>query len=107
MIDLKDRQDGAYPYMHRERSVLNPQNILKAKNTMAKRKADYFGLSRLVSLILAIIPFTSWICGAITRLQEGKIVAGIIRLIFGWNIVYIVDLVLMIVNGQIWRLINM
>ena len=74
---------------------------------MAKRKSDYFGLSRLVSLILAIIPFTSWICGAVTRLQEGKLVAGIVRLVFGWNVVYVVDLVLMIVNGGIWRLLDM
>lgn len=72
---------------------------------MAKNK-DYFGLGRLVSLILAIIPVTAWICGAITRFQDGKIVAGLIRLIFGFNIVWLVDLVLMIVNGRIWRLLN-
>ena len=72
---------------------------------MAKGK-DYFGLSRIVSLILAIIPFTAWICGAITRLMEGRIVAGLIRLIFGFTIVWIVDLIMMIVNGHIWRLLN-
>ena len=72
---------------------------------MAK-KGDYFGLSYIVSLILAIIPFTSWICGAITRFQEGKIVAGILRLVLGWNIIYIVDLVLMIVSKHILRLLN-
>lgn len=72
---------------------------------MAKSK-DYFGLGRVVSLILAIIPVTSWICGAITRFKEGKIVAGIIRLVFGFNIVWIVDMVLMIMNGRIWRLLN-
>lgn len=73
---------------------------------MANSK-DYFGLDRIVSLILAIIPFTSWICGAITRLKEGKIVAGIIRLVFGWNIVWFVDLILMITQGHIWRLLDM
>lgn len=72
---------------------------------MAK-KSDYFGLSSVVSLILAIIPVTSWICGAITRFQDGKIVAGILRLILGWNIIWIVDLVLMIVDKHIWRLLN-
>lgn len=72
---------------------------------MAK-KSDYFGLSRLVSLILAIIPVTSWICGAVTRFSEGKILAGILRLILGWNIIYICDLVLMIVSKHILRLIN-
>lgn len=73
---------------------------------MAKRKSDYFGLGYVVSLILAIIPVTSWILGAITRFSEGKIVAGLLRLIFGFNIVWIVDLVLMIVKKSIWRLLN-
>lgn len=73
---------------------------------MAKTSKDYFGLDRVISLILAIIPVTAWICGAIARFQDGKIVAGLIRLIFGFNIVWIVDLVLMIMNGRIWRLLN-
>lgn len=73
---------------------------------MAKSSKDYFGLGRLISIILAIIPVTAWICGAITRFQEGKIVAGLIRLIFGFTIVWIVDLVLMIIDGKIWRLLN-
>ena len=72
---------------------------------MAKRRGDYFGLGRLVSLILAIIPVTSWILGAITRFSEGKILAGILRLILGWNIIWIVDLILMILGGSILRLI--
>lgn len=73
---------------------------------MAKSSKDYFGLGRLVSLILAIIPVTAWILGALTRFKEGKIVAGLIRLIFGFNIVWILDLVFMILNGRIWRLLN-
>ena len=73
---------------------------------MAK-KGDYFGLGYVVSLILAIIPFTSWICGALTRFQEGKIVAGLIRLIFGFNIVWIIDLILMFLSRHILRLLNM
>lgn len=72
---------------------------------MAK-KSDYFGLSYIVSIILAIIPVTSWICGAVTRFAEGKIVAGILRLILGFTIVWIVDLILMIVSKHIWRLLN-
>lgn len=74
---------------------------------MAKTKSDYFGLSRIVSLILAIIPVTSWICGAVTRFTEGKIVAGLLRLLLGWNIIWIIDLVMMIVKGRIWRLLDM
>ena len=74
---------------------------------MAKKSSkDYFGLGYVVSIILAIIPVTSWICGAVTRFQEGKIVAGLIRLIFGFTIVWIIDLVLMILNGRIMRILN-
>ncbi len=69
-------------------------------------KSDYFGLGYIVSLILAIIPVTSWICGVITRISEGKIVAGILRLFFGFNIIWICDLVLMIVSKHILRLLN-
>ena len=70
------------------------------------KKSDYFGLSYIVSVILAIIPVTSWICGFVTRFQEGKIVAGLIRLIFGFTIVWLIDLIMMIVNKHILRLIN-
>lgn len=74
---------------------------------MAKKSSkDYFGLGRVVSLILAIIPVTAWLLGAFTRLSEGKVVAGLVRLIFGFNIVWIVDLILMVVKGRIWRLLN-
>ncbi len=72
---------------------------------MAAKKGDYFGLGRLVSIILAIIPFTAWLLGMITRFSEGKIIAGIIRIFGGW-IVWIIDLFCMIVNGSILRLIN-
>lgn len=68
-------------------------------------KSDYFGLSRLVSLILAIIPFTSWICGALTRFNEGNILAAVLRLLLGWNIIYILDAVLMVLNGRILRIL--
>lgn len=75
---------------------------------MATKKAsgDYLGLSRIVSIILAIIPFTAWLLGAITRIMEGKIVAGLLRLFFGGIIVWVVDLVLMIKDGKILRLLN-
>lgn len=72
---------------------------------MAAKKGDYFGLSYIVSLILAIIPFTSWICGAITRFMDGKIIAGIIRLIGLGFILWVVDLILMIVSKHILRLL--
>ena len=58
---------------------------------------DYFGLPQIVSIILCIIPFTSWVCGLVTRLMEGKIVAAILRFFFGW-LCWIIDLVLCIAN---------
>ena len=72
---------------------------------MAK-KGDYFGLEYIVSLILAIFPITAWVCGIITRIQEGKIVAGIVRIFLGFNILWIIDLIYMIVNKRIFRLLN-
>ena len=74
---------------------------------MAKRHGDYFGLGYIVSLILAIIPITAWICGIITRFSEGKIVAGILRIFFGGWIVWLIDLIMMIVSKHILRLLNM
>ena len=75
---------------------------------MAEAKKDYFITdNRIVNLILAIIPFTAWIFGFITRFKEGKIVAGIIRVIpFAGLVIWIVDLIFMITKGQIWRLLD-
>ena len=69
-------------------------------------KKDYFGLDRIISLILAIIPFTAWICGVITRITEGKIIAGIIRIFLGGWILWVLDLICMIVKGEICRILN-
>ena len=72
----------------------------------SKKSSDYFGLSWLVSLVLAIIPVTSMICGVATRFLEGKIVAAIVRIVLGWNIIYIADIVLMFLNGRILRVLD-
>lgn len=71
----------------------------------ASRK-DYLGIkSRLLNIILAIIPVTAWVLGVITRLQEGKLIAGIIRIFGGW-LIWVLDLISMILNGRIFRLLN-
>ncbi len=80
--------------------------IIKENEKFMAKSSDYFGLGYLVSLILAIIPVTAWILGALTRFSEGKIVAGIIRLVFGFTLVWVVDLVMMILSKHIWRLLN-
>ncbi len=74
---------------------------------MAKKAKgkDYFGLPKIISIILAIIPVTAWLFGIITRFLEGKIVAGIIRIFGGW-LIWVVDLILVILRGRIWRLLN-
>ena len=69
-------------------------------------KKDYFGLDWIISLILAIIPFTAWLCGVVTRISEGKIVAGIIRIFLGGWILWILDLICMITKGEIFRLLD-
>ena len=70
----------------------------------ASKGKDYFGLSWLVSLILCIIPITSWILGFITRFKEGHWVCALIRLIFGFTIVWILDIIFMILNHRIFRI---
>lgn len=72
---------------------------------MAKKVSkDYFGWNWLASVILAIIPPTSWLFGAITRFSEGHWVCGLIRIIFGWNIIWVLDLICMIFSHHIFRL---
>lgn len=73
---------------------------------MANTKSDFFGLPYWLSLILTIIPVTSWLFGAITRFMEGKIVAGILRLIGLGFILWILDIVFMIKDKKIFRLLN-
>ena len=67
-------------------------------------KKDYFGLVWIVSLILAIIPVTSWVLGFITRFSEGHWVCGLIRVIFGWNIIWLLDLLFMIFTHHIFKI---
>ena len=68
-------------------------------------KKDYFGLDRIISIILAIIPFTAWLLGVVTRFKEGKIVAAIIRIFGGW-LIWVLDLVCMLTKGSICRILN-
>ena len=72
---------------------------------MAKNASkDYFGLSWIASLILAIIPVTSFVLGVVTRFKEGHWVCALIRIFFGWNIIWILDLLFMIFTHHIFKL---
>ena len=74
---------------------------------MAKKGSkDYFGLPYVASVILAIIPFTAWILGALTRFKEGKIVAGILRIIGLGIIMWLLDAFFMITKKRICRILN-
>ena len=72
----------------------------------SKKSADYFGLGRLISLILVIFPFTEWILGVVVRFKEGKYVAGIIRIFISFPVVWILDIVFMFKNKKICRILN-
>ena len=72
---------------------------------MAASKKDYFGLSRLASIILVIIPFTAWILGILTRAKDGHIVAAIIRIFLGL-IIWICDIIFMVLDNHILRVLT-
>lgn len=62
---------------------------------MAEGKKGYLdqGFDKIINLILAIIPFTSWLLGGVTRILRGHVIAGILQLIPPITIVFwIVDI---------------
>ena len=73
---------------------------------MARTGKDYFDLSWIVSLILSIIPLTSWALGALTRFKEGKYVACVLRLVLGWNVIWILDIIFMVLDQRILRILD-
>ncbi len=63
---------------------------------MAGAKKGYLdqGFGQIINLILAIIPFTSWILGGLTRIMRGHLIAGILQLIPPITIVFwILDII--------------
>lgn len=72
---------------------------------MAKKgQKAYLGLDWIVSLILAIIPFTNVILGIVTRVQRGNILMAILNVVLA-PIFYIVDLVSIIINQDLKYLV--
>ena len=71
---------------------------------MAKSSKGYLGINNWVlTLIFAIIPFTSWLLGAITRITRGHVIAGILQLLppvafFFW----ITDIIGAITKKDLW-----
>jgi hypothetical protein len=60
----------------------------------------YLGLPWLISVILAIIPFTNVILGIITRLMRGNIIGVILNIIL-CPIFYIIDLITVIFSKDV------
>lgn len=60
----------------------------------------YLGLSWIVCVILAIIPFTSLVLGVITRAQRGAWLGVILNIII-FPLFWIVDIVTMLLNKDI------
>ena len=73
---------------------------------MAASSKDYFGLDRVVSIVLAIIPVTALVCGVLTRVQEKHYLAAILRILLGWNIIWILDIVFVLLNRKILRVLS-
>ena len=69
---------------------------------------DYFDLPKIVSAILAF--FVGSLLGGIVRLTEGKMVAGILRIVsfflFVGFVINIIDLVLIAASGKMLRVIE-
>ena len=71
---------------------------------MADKKGGYLdlGLEKIVNLILAIIPFTSWLLGGITRILRGHIIAGILQLVTPCAIVFwVMDIIGVVKEGDL------
>ncbi|MCQ2596751.1 MAG: hypothetical protein MJ181_02795 [Treponema sp.] len=68
---------------------------------MAK-KGGYLKLGWLISVILCL--FLGPIMGIIQRAVDGKWLAVILRLFFGWNLVWLIDFILLLVKGDILKL---
>lgn len=71
---------------------------------MAKSTKAYLGLGRVISLILAIIPFTNILLGIVTRVMRGKFLLAILNF-FLCPLFYIVDLVSLVLNKDLKYLI--
>jgi len=71
---------------------------------MAKKGKDYFGLPWIVSVLLAL--FCAPLMGIITRLMEKKFIATILRIFLGWNILWLIDFILVLIGKPILRVVN-
>ena len=80
------------------------ENNIKLKGGAKMAKKAYLGAGWIVSIILAIIPFTNIILGIVERIMRGKILWAILNF-FLCPLFYIIDLISIIVNKDLKWLI--
>jgi len=71
---------------------------------MAKKEKAYLGLPWIVSLILAIIPITSFVLGIVTAFQRGNMLMVVIRILgifFYGIIIWILDIISMVLHQDL------
>ena len=71
---------------------------------MAKKSSGYFGFDFLISLILAIIPFTNIVFGVIIRAQAGNLLGVILNIVL-CPAFYFIDLISIILKKKIFVLV--
>ena len=69
---------------------------------MAAKKKSY-GFDRIINLILAIIPITNIILGIVKRVQNKSYLGAILNFFLA-PVFYVVDLITVILNDEIWLL---
>ena len=67
---------------------------------MASKQKAYFGLSWIISLILAIFPVTNIVLGIVTRAMRGNWLGLILNIILA-PIFYVIDLVTIILTKDL------
>lgn len=67
---------------------------------MAKQTKAYFGLDRVITIILAIIPLTNVILGIVTRILRGKYLGAILNFVLA-PVFYIIDLITVLVQKDV------
>lgn len=70
----------------------------------SKKSGGYLGLGWIISIILAIIPFTNIVLGVITRAQAGNILGVILNIIL-CPLFWLIDLVTIILNNRVQFLV--
>ena len=69
-----------------------------------KNSGGYLGLGYIVSVILALIPFTNLILGVVLRIDKRQYLLALLNIIV-FPVFYIVDIISIILNNKLKYLI--